>query len=78
MKRSLALVVALMMFAVFGGVALAGADCSYHKTQAAVDNTTTNKEVAATPAPEKTNADQVQTAQVAKPAPQPAAAEVKK
>jgi hypothetical protein len=64
------------MVAMLGGVALAGADCSYHKTQAAVDNTTT-KEVAATPAPEKTNADQVQTAQVAKPA-QPAAAEVKK
>ena len=76
MKRSLALIVALMMVATFGGVALAGADCSYHKTQAAVDNTTT-KEVAATPAPEKTPADQVKTAQVDKPAP-PVAAEVKK
>jgi hypothetical protein len=77
MKRSLALVVALMIVALVGGVALAGADCSYHKTQAAVDNATTNKEVATAPASDKTNVDQVQTAQVAKPAPQPAA-EVKK
>jgi outer membrane murein-binding lipoprotein Lpp len=76
MQRFIAFLVALMLAAVFGGTALAGADCTYHKTQAAVDSATTNKEVAATPAPDKTNADQVQTAQVAKPA--LPAAEVKK
>jgi hypothetical protein len=76
MKRPLALLVALMMAAVFGSVTLVSAECAYHKSQAAVDKAPINKEVATAPVPDKTNADQVQTAQVAKPA-QPTA-EVKK
>jgi hypothetical protein len=66
-----------MLVAMCGGVALAGAECSYHKTQAAVDSATTNKDVAVAPAPDKTPADQVKTAQVDKPTPA-AIAEVKK
>jgi hypothetical protein len=75
MKRPLALLGVLAMAAVIGSATLASADCAYHKSQAAVDKATINKEVA-TPAPDKTTADQVQTAQVSKPA-QPTA-EVKK
>ena len=76
MKRPLVLFIVLMMVAVFGSVTLVSADCAYHKSQAAVDKATTNKEVATAPEPDKTTTDQVQTAQVPKPA-QPAA-EVKK
>ncbi len=56
MKRVLTLVMALGVAALFSNAALAGADCSYHKTQAAVD---------------KPDAGQVQTAQAepTKPAP---------
>ena len=76
MKRPLVLFIVLMMVAVFGSVTLVSADCAYHKSQAAVDKATTNKEVVTAPAPDKTTADQVQTAQAPKPA-QPVA-EVKK
>jgi hypothetical protein len=73
-KRVLSLVVALGVAALFSSAALAGADCSYHKTQAAVDKTEASKEVATAPATDKADAGQVQTAQAnqpAKPAPQP-------
>ena len=72
MKRILSLVLALGVIALFSGVTLAGADCSYHKTQAAVDRTDASKDVAVVPATDKTDTNQVQTAQVnppAKPAP---------
>jgi hypothetical protein len=72
-KRVLSLVVALGVAAFFSSAALAGAECSYHKTQAAVDKTEASKEVATAPATDKTDASQVQTAQAnqpAKPAPQ--------
>ena len=68
MKRILSLVVALGVAALFSSAALAGADCTYHKTQAAVDKTEASKEVATAPAPEKTATDQVQTAQASQPA----------
>jgi hypothetical protein len=76
MKRPLALLVALGIAAVFGSATLVSADCAYHKSQAAVDKATLNKEVVTAPAPDKTSTDQVKTAQVSKPA-QPVA-EVKK
>jgi hypothetical protein len=76
MKRLLVLFTVMVMAAVFGSVTLVNADCAYHKSQAAVDKPTTNKEVATAPAPDKTTADQVQTAQAPRPA-QPVA-EVKK
>ena len=72
MKKILSLVVALGVVAMFSGVTLAGADCSYHKTQASVDKTDASKDVATVPATDKTDTNQVQTAQVnppAKPAP---------
>jgi len=75
-KRVLSLVVALGVAALFSTAALAGADCSYHKTQAAVDRTDASKDVATAPAPEKMDTNQVQTAQVNPPA--KAASEVKK
>ena len=62
MKRVLTLVVALGVAALFSSAALAGADCSYHKTQAAVDKVD-NKTIATAPVPDKTDANQVQTAQ---------------
>ena len=75
MKRILSLVLVLGVAALFSSAALAGADCSYHKTQAAVDKTDANKDVATVPAPEKMDTNQVQTAQAnpqpAKPAPAP-------
>ena len=73
MKRVLTLVVALGIAALFSSAALAGADCSYHKTQAAVDKADASKNVATASAPDKTDASQVQTAQAdqpAKPAPE--------
>ena len=73
MKRTLALVVALGMAVVFGGATLVSADCTYHKTQAAVDKADPSKTVAAAPATDKTDANQLQTAQSeqqAKPAPE--------
>lgn len=73
MKRIVSLVVALGAAALFSSAALAGADCSYHKTQAAVDKTDASKEVASAPAPEKATTGSVQTAQAeqaSKPAPE--------
>ena len=73
MKRILSLVMALGVAALFSSAALAGADCSYHKTQAAVDKTDASKDVATVPATDKVVTDQVQTAQAnpqAKPAPE--------
>jgi hypothetical protein len=76
MKRVLTLVVALGVAALFSSAALAGADCSYHKTQAAVDKTDASKHVATAPAPDKTDLVQVQTAQADQPV--KAAPEIKK
>ena len=76
MKRVLTLVVALGVAALFSSAALAGADCSYHKTQAAVEQTDASKNVAIAPVPAKTDASQVQTAQANQPA--KAAPETKK
>ena len=73
MKRILSLVLVLGVAALFSSAALAGADCSYHKTQAAVDKTDASKDVATVPATDK-DTNQVQTAQVTpppKPAPAP-------
>ena len=73
MKRVLTLVMALGVAALFSSAALAGADCSYHKTQAAVDKTDASKNVATAPVSDKTDAAQVQTAQAdqaSKPAPE--------
>jgi len=67
-KRVLSLVVALGVAALFSTAALAGADCSYHKTQAAVDKTEVTKEVATAPVTDKIATDQVQTAQASQPA----------
>lgn len=71
MKKLLTLVVALGVAALFSSAALAGADCSYHQTQAAVDKTDASKNVATVA--DKTDTGQVQTAQAnqpAKPAPE--------
>jgi hypothetical protein len=76
MKRAFTLVVALGVAALFSSASLAGGDCSYHKTQAAVDQTDASKNVAAAPATAKTDAGQVQTAQADRPA--KAAPETKK
>ena len=73
MKRVLTLVVALGVAALFSSAALAGADCSYHKTQAAVDKTDASKNVATAPGLEKMDTGPVQTAQAnqpVKPAPE--------
>jgi hypothetical protein len=73
MKRILSLVLVLGVAALFSSAALAGADCSYHKTQASMEKAD-GKEVATAPATDKTDASQVQTAQAnppTKPAPAP-------
>ena len=67
MKRSLALLAAFAMAAVFGSATLAGADCPYHKTQAAVDKADPSKSVATAPVTDKTDAGQLKTVQVTKP-----------
>ena len=67
MKRMLSLVVALGVAALFGSATLAGADCSYHQTQAAVSKPDTSKDVVVAPATDKASADQVKTAQVSQP-----------
>jgi hypothetical protein len=66
-KKVLSLVVALSVAALFSSVTLAGADCQYHKTQAAASANDTSKEVAQAPAPDKTDVAQVQAAQVSQP-----------
>ena len=74
MKRILSLVLALGVAALFSSAALAGADCSYHKTQAAVTTTDASKDVATAPA-DKVDTNEVKTAQAdqqpAKTAPAP-------
>jgi hypothetical protein len=60
-KRVLSLVVALGLATLVSSAALAGADCSYHQTQAAVTKTDASKNVA--PAPADNTGNQVQTAQ---------------
>jgi len=67
MKRVLTLVLALGVATLFSSAALAGADCSYHKTQAAVDTTDASKNVATAPVLDKADVSQVQTAQAAQP-----------
>lgn len=76
MKRVLALIVALGVAAVFGSATLVGADCAYHKSQAAVDKADTSKTVATAPTTDKADAGQTQTAQAEQPV--KPAAEVKK
>ena len=69
MKRVLSLVLALGVAALFSSAALAGADCSYHKTQAAVDKTEASQDVATAPVTDKiVTPDQVKTAQAGQPA----------
>jgi hypothetical protein len=75
-KRTLALIVALGVIAMAGSVTLVSAECPGHKTQAAIDKADTSRPVATAPATDKTDASQLRTAQVDKPA-QPTA-EVKK
>ena len=75
MKRILSLALVLGVIALFSGATLVSADCSYHKTQAAVDKTDASKNVATAPAPDKTDPGQVQTAQADQPV---KAAEIKK
>jgi hypothetical protein len=67
-KRILSLALVLGVVALFSGATLVSADCSYHKTQAAVDKTDASKDVATVPATDKVVTDQVQTAQVSQPA----------
>lgn len=76
MRRMFALIVALGVVVVCGGATLVSADCAYHKTQAAVDKVDPAKQVATAPTAEKTDANQVQTAQADKPA-QPVTTEKK-
>jgi hypothetical protein len=64
--------VALGAAALFSSAALAGADCSYHKTQAAVETKTDAKDVAAAPAPDK-DTNQVKTAEATQPTQAPSA-----
>jgi hypothetical protein len=71
MRRVLALMVALSLMMVFGGVAFAGGgfgECSYstHAKQVAADKTDTAKPVATQKAPE-TDADKLVLAQKASP-----------
>lgn len=75
MKKVFSFVLVLGVAALFSSAALAGADCSYHQTQAAVKQTGVSKEVATAPGTDKTDTNQVRTAE----APQPVkAAPVKK
>ena len=67
MKRVLTLMLALGVATLFSSAALAGADCSYHKTQAAADKIDASKDVATAPMLNKTDAGQVQTAQAEQP-----------
>ena len=70
MKRLLTLVLALGIAALFSSTTLAGADCSYHKTQASVGTTDASKNVATTA--DKADDSQVKTAQAEQPKPAPA------
>jgi len=68
MKRPLALFAAIALAAVFGTATLVGADCPYHKSQAAVDKAAPTKSVATAPVTDKTDADQLKMVQITKPA----------
>jgi len=72
-KKILSLVVVLGVVALFSGATLVSADCSYHKTQAAVSTTDASKDVATAPADNKA-VDQMQTAQATPPQTKPAPA----
>ena len=79
-KRVLSLVMALGVAALFSSVTLAGAECSYHKTQAAVTPSDASKEVAAVQTTDKVATDQMKTAEATPatpPAAQPAPAKTK-
>jgi hypothetical protein len=65
-KRSLALLVGLAMFVIFGGATLVSADCAYHKSQAATEKSDPAKNVTSAPQTDKASANQVQTAEVNK------------
>ena len=65
MKKLLTLIVALGVAALFSSATLVSADCSYHKTQAAVDKTDASQNVATTT--DKTDVSPVQTAQADQP-----------
>ena len=70
MNRLLTLIVALSVAALFSSATLAGAECTYHKTQASADQSNTAKDMAT--ATGTVDSSQVQTAQanqLAKPAP---------
>jgi hypothetical protein len=54
------------MFAVFGSATLAGADCAYHKAQAAAEKSDPAKNLTAGPQTDKSSADTVQTAKANK------------
>ena len=75
MKRILSLVLVLGVVALFSGATLVSADCSYHKTQAAVPATdaSASKDVATAPVDNKA-VDQMQTAQATTPQTKPAPA----
>jgi hypothetical protein len=68
-KRVLSLVVALGAAALFSSAALAGADCSYHQTQAAVNKTEAEaKDVATAPSKDTNQMQTAEASQQAKPA----------
>jgi len=67
MRRIVALTIALALTAGLGSITLARADCSYHKSQSALDKAKTANEVATAPAVDKTTTGQLQTAQSDKP-----------
>jgi hypothetical protein len=73
-KRVFSLVLVLGVAALFSSTALAGAECNYHQTQAAVSKT--DKSMVKAPVPVQ-DTDQVRTADAA-PVAKPAPAEVKK
>ena len=72
MKRSLALLAALAMVAVFGSATLAGADCAYHKAQAAADKADAAKSVAEAPATDKQQTSEMKIVKVDQPVQTPA------
>jgi hypothetical protein len=75
-KRVLSLVVALGVAALFGSATLAGAECNYHKTQAAVSpSSSTTKDVATA---SDNGTTQVKTAQMEQPSTPAPAPEAKK
>lgn len=73
MQRFVALAIVLGFIAVSGSITQVRADCDFHKSQAALEKTTTSKEVATVTPVDKTVTGQLRTAQSdeqSKPAPQ--------